>query len=189
MISASERLFSAPMFDTELGVGSPEAMEIELEYSQNISERYKRPFSILVIDLDGFSNYESNYGRKAAGLAHKLMAEHIKHSCRTVDRIFRCGVADTSLLLILPETGFEGADILSQRMVDSFAERKIPYLDSEYNVLTISASLVAYNLSDEEPLEGGWCGMLDEALLYVKVAQGQGGNRTCHKLLIADMAS
>lgn len=184
MIPVADSSYAAPMYDNELGVGSPEALAIELEYSHSLSLRYHRPFSIVVVDLDYFEQYEAQYGTKAAKLAHKLMAEHMRHTCRTVDRIYRCNSAESCLLLLLPETDFKGAAILSERIVDSFAKRKIAHNKSEYEVLTISASIAACDDSEEVPESSSE--MFDEALLYVRVAQGQGGNRICHKALIAD---
>lgn len=187
LVKLTSDMHAAPMFDPELGVGSGEAMQIELEYIHNISKRYQRPYAIILIDMDSYSGYESQYGTRAAKLAHKLMAEHVRHCCRTVDRIYRCG-AETALLLILPETDFAGSSILAGRIVSAFAGRNIPFTESEPKVLTLSASPAAVKLDQGVPVSN-WSDLLDDALLYVKVAQGQGGNRVCHRDLIEEAAS
>ncbi|MBN1379763.1 MAG: diguanylate cyclase [Gammaproteobacteria bacterium] len=173
-LSTSERLRSAMMFDPDLGVGSPEAMEIELEYMHNIAVRYKRPYSIAIFDLDQYVAYTANYGQRAARLAHKLMAEHIRHSCRAADRIYRCGAA-TPILLILPETGTKGAQVLAERIVQTFIARNIPHAKSEHELLSLSASLAGYD-QDRSDKPESWQSLLDEAMLYLQVSQSQGGN-------------
>ncbi len=173
-LSKSDRLRSAMMFDPELGVGSPDAMEMELEYTHSIAARYKRPYSIILFDLDYYAEYSVHYGAKAARLAHKLMAEHIRHTCRAADRIYRYGVS-TPVLLILPETDTAGANILSERIVSSFLARNIPNVKSELKLLSLSSSLAGYDSAHSEQF-GNWQAMLDQVSLYLQVAQGQGGN-------------
>lgn len=168
---------SVPIFDPELGIGSSEALEIELEYTHNVAVRYKRPYSVAIFDIDIFRVYAGHYGKKAAKLAHKLLAEHIRHSCRSADRVYRFG-SDTQIALILPETDISGCRVFTQRAVQSFAARNIPNSKSDHKLLTISGSLSSYDpLSD---VKAGWRDMLDEALLYLHIAQGQGGNCISH---------
>lgn len=168
---------AVPIFDAELGIGSAEALEIELEYTHHVAVRYKRPYSIAIFDIDIFNVYAGHYGRKAAKLAHKLLAEHIRHSCRAADRVYRFG-PDTQIALILPETDVRGCRIFTQRAVQSFAARNIPNSKSEHKLLTISGSLSAYDpLGDAK---SSWRDMMDEALLYLHIAQGQGGNCISH---------
>ncbi|HEY3486423.1 MAG TPA: GGDEF domain-containing protein, partial [Gammaproteobacteria bacterium] len=83
----NERTRSISMFDPELGIGSPEAMRVELEHTHNMAVRYARLYSVAIFDIDTYSSYDAHYGRRAAKLAHKLTSEHIRHSCRSVDRI------------------------------------------------------------------------------------------------------
>jgi diguanylate cyclase (GGDEF)-like protein len=162
------------VFDPELGIGSPEAMEVELQYAHSSATRYKRPYSIAIFDIDQFEEYSTHYGRRAAKLAHKLAAEHIRHSCRAADRIYRYS-SGIPILLILPETPFEGAQILAKRIVQGFAARNIPNSKSHHGLLTLSGSITSYDPAQPDKNAKGM-DMIDEAYLYLHVAQGQGGN-------------
>lgn len=175
--AAHSQFRAVPIFDAELGIGSTEALEIELEYTHHVAVRYKRPYSIAIFDIDIFNVYAGHYGRKAAKLAHKLLAEHIRHSCRAADRVYRNG-PDTQIALILPETDASGCRIFTQRAVQSFAARNIPNSKSDHKLLTISGSLSAYDPMGDA--KNSWRDMLDEALLYLHIAQGQGGNCISH---------
>ncbi len=173
LITASDDLRSTSMFDPELGIGSMDAMHLELEFTHNIALRYQRVYSIALFEIDVFNDYSSHYGTKASKLAHKLMAEHIRHSCRATDRIYRFS-KDSSIMLILPETPAEGAVVMAERVVDSFVSRNIPNSRSQHNLLTLSGSLACY-----EPALGtdvSHQDLEDEALLYLHVAQASGGN-------------
>jgi diguanylate cyclase (GGDEF)-like protein len=162
------------VFDPELGIGSPEAMEVELHYAHSLATRYKRPYSIAIFDIDQYEVYSTHYGRRAAKLAHKLAAEHIRHSCRAADRIYRYS-SGIPILLILPETPFEGAQVLARRIVQGFAARNIPNSKSHHGLLTLSGSIAAYDPAQPDN-KARSMDMIDEAYLYLHVAQGQGGN-------------
>jgi diguanylate cyclase (GGDEF)-like protein len=186
LLTTSDRLRSAMMFDPELGIGSPEAMEIELEYTHSIAVRYKRPYSIAQFDLDYHAEYAAFYGRKAAGLAHKLMAEHIRHACRAADRIYRAG-SGTPVLLILPETDAKGAKVLSERIIRSFIARNIPNTKSEHKMLSLSASLAEYEPDNSGHVDN-WQALLDDTGLYLQIAKSQGGNCCMHRSTEAEEA-
>lgn len=174
-VRGGELLRTVTMFDSELGIGSSEALTVELEYAYNVAARYKRPYSIAIFDIDGYDEYDAHYGRRAAKLAHKLTAEHIRHSCRSADRIYRYG-AGTPILLILPETAYEGACVLSERVITGFAGRGIPnYRSSGHGLLTLSGSVASYE-PDKTLKYNNSNDMVDDALLHLHIAQGQGGN-------------
>ena len=166
-----------PIFDPELGIGSIDAFVVELQYSHNVATRYKRTYSLAVFDIDMIHLYAQHYGKKAAKLAHKLLAEHIRHSCRAADRVFRLN-EDTAIALILPETPHDGCLTYASRAVNSFFARNIPNSQSEHKLLTISTGIAGY--SPDSDTDQGWQQILDEAMVYLHVAQGQGGNCVSH---------
>jgi diguanylate cyclase (GGDEF)-like protein len=170
-----ERMRPVAMFDPELGIGSPEALRIELEHTHNMATRYKRSYSIAVFDVDAYDGYDSHYGRRAAKLAHKLTAEHIRHSCRSTDRIHRYDTG-TAILLILPETPYEGGCIFAERVIAAFAGRNIPNSrSSQHGLLTLSGSVASYEPENPGKYKS-WGDMVDDALVHLHIAQGQGGN-------------
>jgi diguanylate cyclase (GGDEF)-like protein len=167
-----------PIFDPELGIGSSDALMVEFEYTYNIAVRYKRAYSIAVFDIDVIREYGEHYGPKAAKLAHKLLAEHIRHTCRSADRLFRVN-DETEVALLLPETDINGTLIYARRAVQSFVARNIPNSKSDHALLTISSGLAGYDPA--VVTKKGWEGMLDDAQLYLHIAQGQGGNTVTYE--------
>lgn len=174
-LRSEELMRSVTMFDPELGIGSPEALKIELEYTYNVAARYKRPYSIAIFDIDSYDEYDSHYGRRAAKLAHKLAAEHIRHSCRSADRIYRYD-AGTAIMLILPETNYDGGCIFADRVIAGFSGRNISnFRNAQNGLLTLSGSVASFE-PDKPGKYQSWNDMIDDAVLHLHIAQGQGGN-------------
>ncbi|GIX21283.1 MAG: hypothetical protein KatS3mg121_0066 [Gammaproteobacteria bacterium] len=177
-VSANDRLRSAGMFDPELGVGSPEALAIELDWMHQLALRYQRVYALLLVDFDDYASYQAQYGRRAARLAHKLMAEHVRHGCRAADRLYRLDEG-TALVVLLPETRLEGACVLGRRLVEGFRARGIPHLRSESRLLTLSAAAAAAEGETPPPEPRA---LLEEARLYLRVAQARGGANLASRL-------
>ncbi len=174
LLNANDHLPSAAMFDTELGIGSADAMQVELEYTHNVATRYARAYSLAIFAIDDYDTYASHYGRKAAKLSLKLAAEHIRHSCRASDRLYRFDQGP-NILLILPETQSDGGMVLANRVVLGFAARSIPNSKSPHGLLTFSAGVAAF--CPQQDSEKSWQALTEEAVLHLRAAHGHGGNR------------
>ncbi|HEY3487037.1 MAG TPA: hypothetical protein VGL10_03135, partial [Gammaproteobacteria bacterium] len=62
------------------------------------------------------------------------------------------------------------------RIIVEFAGRNIPNsCNSQHRILTLSASVASYDPANPE-VYGGWSKLVDDAVLHLHIAQGQGGN-------------
>jgi len=95
-------LFGHPAFRARL------AEEIER------AARYHGPLSLIVLDLDGFTARNRQFGFEAGDQALQSAVAVIKSKLRSVDVIARLGADDYAL--ILPETGEAGARVAAERM-------------------------------------------------------------------------
>ena len=114
-------------------------MERDLDHMHSTAVRYMRFYSLILFDVDHFKLYNDHYGHQAGDKALKKIAIIIKGAIRSADRIFRYGGEE--LLLLLPETNQEGAEVLARRLVERVREREIPHEDDERGVLTVSAGI------------------------------------------------
>ncbi|HEX9023971.1 MAG TPA: diguanylate cyclase, partial [Geobacteraceae bacterium] len=73
--------------------------------------------------------------------ALKRVAGSIAGRIRASDRLYRYGGEE--LLLLLPETGLDGAEILVERIMASVREAAIPHCQSPYGVITLSCGIVS----------------------------------------------
>lgn len=86
------------------------------------AKRYHLELSCLMIDLDSFKTINDQYGHQKGNQVLKLAAHLIKSHLREVDIVGRYG--GDEFLVILPETSFEKAKIVAERLKQMFTEEK-----------------------------------------------------------------
>jgi diguanylate cyclase (GGDEF)-like protein len=83
-----------------------------------------------IIDVDFFKKYNDTYGHQAGDNALRLIAGAIaKSACRSGDLVCRYGGEEFAL--ILPETDFQGAIIVAERVRETIESLCIPHETSE----------------------------------------------------------
>jgi diguanylate cyclase (GGDEF)-like protein len=78
------------------------------------SERYKRPLSLIMCDVDFFKRFNDSFGHLSGDKALKTVAEIIKSNVRTFDVVGRYGGEEFAILLM--EAGFEEARSVANRL-------------------------------------------------------------------------
>jgi diguanylate cyclase (GGDEF)-like protein len=99
-------------------------------------QRNGRPFSVLLLDLDGLKKINDTHGHVVGSLALCRLAEVLFVSCRGVDTPARYG--GDEFALVLPETSAEDARRVAQRVSQRLAE------DVEVPRLTVSIGVAEY---------------------------------------------
>jgi diguanylate cyclase (GGDEF)-like protein len=136
---ANQELKALSMEDPLLEIGNRRAMEVDLSYTHSSAIRYERPYSVVLYDIDSFKLYNDHYGHQAGDEALKQVADHLKQSVRSADRLYRYGGEE--ILLLLPETDMEGAQVLASRTVRELEVLQIPHAKSTHQVLTMSGGI------------------------------------------------
>lgn len=82
------------------------------------SRRYHHPFSFIMVDIDHFKQFNDSYGHQAGDAMLRAVACELNSGRREVDRVYRYGGEEFSILL--PETdwpeAFEVADKLRSKV-------------------------------------------------------------------------
>ncbi|HHX40463.1 MAG TPA: diguanylate cyclase [Armatimonadetes bacterium] len=78
------------------------------------AKRYRLPLSCLLLDLDHFKRVNDTYGHPAGDAVLRQIASILRSSVRSVDVVGRYGGEE--FLIILPQTGAEGARVLAERI-------------------------------------------------------------------------
>ena len=99
------------------------------------SQRYMRPFSILMLDIDHFKDVNDRLGHAAGDLILKNVAEICRQGKRSSDFIARVGGEEFAL--ILPETTFGDAHELAERLRRLVEESK-QLIDGQWVRVTVS---------------------------------------------------
>lgn len=85
------------------------------------AQRYKRPFSAMMVDVDNFKNINDTFGHNAGDLILIETANCMRSVLRKADILGRYG--GDEFAIFLPETGPEGARRLSDRLRNAVADR------------------------------------------------------------------
>lgn len=102
------------------------------------SDRTRRPFSVLFLDLDGLKRINDTYGHVVGSRAICRVADVLRSLCRSVDTAARYG--GDEFALILPETGADAAVRVVHRINDRLAA------ETEEPKLTASMGVAVYPL-------------------------------------------
>ncbi|MBT7783142.1 MAG: sensor domain-containing diguanylate cyclase [Anaerolineae bacterium] len=115
----------------------------DLEQEVVRSKRYEQKFSVLMCDLDNFKRYNDLYGHLTGDDLLRDLAMLMTSVARRSDKIFRYGGEEFTL--ILPETDWEQALILAERLREAVEEYNFILRNSgESSHITISLGLSVF---------------------------------------------
>ncbi len=143
-----------------------------LEKECRRASRYGRPLSCLMIDIDEFKLCNDLHGHLTGDDVLRQVAALIKACVRDTDLVARYGGEEFCVLL--PETPYEGAMQLAERMLSTIAGQP---LSGRERPVPITVSIGVWGSNDKEDLEPDTIvGYADAALMEAKAA---GKNRVC----------
>ena len=147
-----------------------ERLTSELERAR----RYALHLSVLMVDLDHFKAINDSYGHVVGDEVLRGVSRVLQREARAVDVVARFGGEE--FLVVLPETGEEGAVALAER-IRARVEETPPVTGGEYGWLRVTVSIgVATVPSPRVNSPEELIAVADEALYRAKA---QGRNRVC----------
>jgi diguanylate cyclase (GGDEF)-like protein/PAS domain S-box-containing protein len=111
---ANEQLEQLASTDPLTGLFNRRVFDEQLKAQIRLMKRMSKPLSLLVIDLDGFKQYNDRHGHLAGDQVLKTMARLFSQNMRTSDIIARFGGEE--FVAILPDTTGPAALQLAERM-------------------------------------------------------------------------
>lgn len=109
--------------------------ELELQRAQ----RYRRPVTVAMADLDSFKKLNDTYGHAAGDLVLRVFADLVREAMRQSDLVCRYGGEEFAFLF--PEVPPEEAAKLAERLRASLAGRGIELPDGRTVKVTVSIGL------------------------------------------------
>ncbi|MFZ5501941.1 MAG: GGDEF domain-containing protein [Pseudomonadota bacterium] len=110
-----EREYGHKDFLTDLA-NRPDFLD-KFKQEQVRSERSRKPYSLLFIDIDRFKKLNDDQGHSVGDVVLHRVAEVLRASSRKVDTIARLG--GDEFVLLFPETDAQGAELLKSRIMAS----------------------------------------------------------------------
>lgn len=174
-----EKLLQLTYKDPLTGLFNRHYLELEVANVFKQASREKKPFSLLMLDIDFFKLYNDHYGHPQGDVCLNKIADVIERSIqRPQDIAIRFGGEE--FLVILPFTDLDGVKFICNRIAKELEAINIPHVKSLWGRATISIGGVTYehqnNVSFDELVNHA-----DEALYAAKNA-----GRNCFRLSICD---
>lgn len=145
--SLYESLRRESMTDPLTDLLNRRALDKALMQEWKRAERYKRPFAVVMIDVDNFKTVNDSYGHLVGDNVLKNMATLLSQTLRETDIIGRWG--GDEFLVILPETGKEEAQIVLEKLYNSMVHA--PSLSAFEIELTFSFGTAVYPDDADNP--------------------------------------
>jgi diguanylate cyclase (GGDEF)-like protein len=156
LLKKNMELRERTMIDELTGLFNRRYFERSLSYDIERFRRYKRPFGVILFDVDHFKAVNDHYGHSVGDAALKHLAESARKAVRGADMAARYGGEEFAL--ILPETGREGAMILAERLRSQVESSSLTIESGELHI-TISLGVTA--------VEGEFAGDAEDVMRLV----------------------
>ncbi len=100
--------------DPLTGLYNRAAFQKHLDEELNRTERYHRPFSLIMLDIDRFKTINDSYGHNVGDQILQQIAGLIREELRDTDSVARWGGEE--FMILLPETELDNAAVLAERL-------------------------------------------------------------------------
>jgi diguanylate cyclase (GGDEF)-like protein len=138
----------------------------------NRANRYNRPLSLLMIDVDHFKLYNDTFGHPQGDLVLQDIARLLKESSRTSDTVARYGGEEFAL--VLPETDHVSAEKLANRLREQVEQHHFPGQERmPEGTLTVSIGVAMHTFTGTKEA------LLRAADAALYTAKRAGRNRVC----------
>jgi len=102
-----KRLERLATVDSLTGVFNRRYFERRIHLETDRARRYRRPLSILLVDMDGLKEINDRFGHSGGDAALKALARLMARTSRAADAV--CRIGGDEFVVILPETALEDA--------------------------------------------------------------------------------
>lgn len=108
-------------------------------------QRYDRPIALMMVDIDGFRNFNDCYGHQAGDNMLSFIGTLIRENTRKFDRAFRYGGEE--FVVVLPESDLTMAYIVSERIRKGFENNSFLVKKYESNIHENASGTVSIGIT------------------------------------------
>ena len=136
LAASNERLARLATTDGLTGLANRRAFDDRLRSEWESARVPRRPFALVILDVDHFKQFNDLYGHRAGDECLKAVTRVIVEGRRVQDLAARIGGEEFAL--ILPDTPTDGAKIVSERIRAGVQALAIPHRGAPEGIVTIS---------------------------------------------------
>jgi diguanylate cyclase (GGDEF)-like protein len=138
LMSLNHRLENLAITDDLTGLYNRREAMRRLEEQWTLSDRYQRPLSVMILDIDHFKRVNDTHGHSAGDLVLREVAETLTSCVRTSDAV--CRIGGEEFMIILPFQTTVEAELCANRCRAAIAAREFNYLGQALKT-TLSAGI------------------------------------------------
>jgi len=164
------RLFESATYESLTGLLRREPVLAQLRQEITRAERYDRPLSVAMADLDLFKEINDTYGHLSGDALLRRVAMAMRSCLRATDVLGRYGGEE--FLLVFPETTLDEAEVVAEKIRAEVADIRLKDSKGEYFGTTVSIGLSSFESREEDvvPEVRDLIHQADEALYRAKSA-------------------
>jgi diguanylate cyclase (GGDEF)-like protein len=169
---AKKKFEELALLDELTRLGNRRAMAASFDAIHAQYQRDKDSYSVMLIDIDYFKNYNDHYGHLDGDDVLQKVACCIKDTMRTSDYIYRYGGEE--FVIILPGSSIEEVKLAAERILAAISSLNINHAGSPFEKITVSIGINCITNT-----ECGWASVLKTADDALYEAKDKGRNRVC----------
>ncbi len=135
---ANERLELLAITDGLTGLYNHRHFRTRIEEEFERARRYALPLSCMIFDIDNFKKINDSFGHLQGDRILREMATRVLKVTRRIDLVARYGGEE--FVVIMPQTGLEGAQAQAQRLLSQVREKPYQGMPQDF-VVTASIGL------------------------------------------------
>lgn len=137
-----EQMYRLAIYDALTGLYNHRFFQDQMRINYESCKRYGGNFSLIIIDIDKFKNFNDTYGHQVGDAVLKQVSQLLKSSLRKPDIICRYGGEE--ITIILPHTTNKNAYALAEKLCNLVASHDFPVAKDLTVNVTISLGVSTY---------------------------------------------
>jgi diguanylate cyclase (GGDEF)-like protein len=130
------------MTDDLTGLANRRSLDAAIDHSLAVAERSRRPFAVVMVDLDHFKAINDRLGHSAGDAVLAAFGARLRTGLRAQDQPFRYGGEEFSVLL--PDVDTNGAALLAERLRQQVAQP----VEGDMPAISASLGVAAWQAGD-----------------------------------------